>query len=154
MQLDSQLCLIGKKKLPGRGITGFQVLYFCLLLLMLSELFYIFYFSYDFCDFLYELSFCDKLIICYSFQFLPQDSNKVMVSCADSQVRILDGLNVIGKYKSMFFCLTTSFIDIFFFIPQQIFTTVILLVPKSLLVINLNFISFYVLLLRFFVFLF
>ncbi|CAJ1974425.1 unnamed protein product [Sphenostylis stenocarpa] len=57
LQLDSQLCLIGKKKLPGRGITGFQ--------------------------------------------FVPHDSNKVMVSCADSQVRILDGLNVIGKYKSL-----------------------------------------------------
>ncbi|XP_047179043.1 WD repeat-containing protein 44-like [Vigna umbellata] len=57
LQLDSQLCLIGKKKLVGRGITGFR--------------------------------------------FLPQDSNKVMVSCADSQVRILDGLNVIGKYKSL-----------------------------------------------------
>ncbi|KAK7353385.1 hypothetical protein VNO80_18832 [Phaseolus coccineus] len=57
LQLDSQLCLIGKKKLPGRGITGFQ--------------------------------------------FLPQNSNKVLVSCADSQVRILDGLNVIGKYKSL-----------------------------------------------------
>ncbi|KAG5050337.1 hypothetical protein AAZX31_04G214200 [Glycine max] len=57
LQLDSQLCLIGKKKLSGRGITGFQ--------------------------------------------FLPQDSNKVMVSCADSQVRILDGFNVIGKYKNL-----------------------------------------------------
>ncbi|XP_058786738.1 uncharacterized protein LOC131661280 [Vicia villosa] len=57
LQLDSQLCLIGKKKLPGRGILGFQ--------------------------------------------FLPQDSNKVMVTCADSQVRILDGLNVICKYKSL-----------------------------------------------------
>lgn len=57
LQLDSQLCLIGKKKLPGRGITGFQ--------------------------------------------FLPQDSKKVMVTCADSQVRILDGLNVICKYKSL-----------------------------------------------------
>ncbi|KAJ7959375.1 WD repeat-containing protein 44 [Quillaja saponaria] len=33
------------------------------------------------------------------FQFLPQDSSKVMVTCADSQVRILQGLNVIGKYK-------------------------------------------------------
>lgn len=32
-------------------------------------------------------------------QFLPQDSSKVMVTCADSQVRILQGLNVIGKYK-------------------------------------------------------
>ncbi|XP_011024872.1 PREDICTED: WD repeat-containing protein 44-like isoform X3 [Populus euphratica] len=34
------------------------------------------------------------------FQFSPQDSTKVMVSCADSQVRILQGLDVIGKYKS------------------------------------------------------
>ncbi|XP_027368500.1 WD repeat-containing protein 44-like [Abrus precatorius] len=57
LQLDTQLCLIGKKKLTGRGITGFQ--------------------------------------------FLPQDSNKVMVTCADSKVRILDGLHVIGKYKSL-----------------------------------------------------
>ncbi|KAE9608851.1 hypothetical protein Lal_00020374 [Lupinus albus] len=57
LKLDSQLCLLGKKKLPGRGIT--------------------------------------------SFQFLPQDSNKVMVTTAGSQVRILHGLNVIGKYKSL-----------------------------------------------------
>ncbi|XP_031252828.1 WD repeat-containing protein 44-like [Pistacia vera] len=35
------------------------------------------------------------------FQFLPQDSSKVMVTCADSQVRILQGLNVIGKYKGV-----------------------------------------------------
>lgn len=35
------------------------------------------------------------------FQFLPQDSSKVMVSCADSQVRILQGPNVIGKYKGL-----------------------------------------------------
>ncbi|XP_060203928.1 uncharacterized protein LOC132632112 isoform X2 [Lycium barbarum] len=33
------------------------------------------------------------------FQFLPQDPSKVMVTCADSHVRILDGINVIGKYK-------------------------------------------------------
>ncbi|XP_054798041.1 uncharacterized protein LOC129303060 [Prosopis cineraria] len=57
LQLDSQLCLLNKKKLPGRGITGFQ--------------------------------------------FLPHDSSKVMVTCADSQVRILDGPNVIGKYKGL-----------------------------------------------------
>ncbi|XP_061352439.1 uncharacterized protein LOC133297334 [Gastrolobium bilobum] len=57
LQLDSQVSLISKKKLPARGITAFQ--------------------------------------------FLPQDFNKVMVTCADSQVRILDGLNVIGKYKSL-----------------------------------------------------
>ncbi|MCD7448649.1 hypothetical protein HAX54_045297 [Datura stramonium] len=34
-----------------------------------------------------------------SLQFFPQDSSKVMVTCADSHVRILDGINVIGKYK-------------------------------------------------------
>ncbi|TMW88749.1 hypothetical protein EJD97_018148 [Solanum chilense] len=33
------------------------------------------------------------------FQFFPQDPSKVMVTCADSHVRILDGVNVIGKYK-------------------------------------------------------
>ncbi|EOY23613.1 hypothetical protein QUC31_008344 [Theobroma cacao] len=34
-------------------------------------------------------------------QFLPQDSSKVMVTCADSQVRILQGLNVICKYRGV-----------------------------------------------------
>lgn len=31
LQFDSQLCLVGKKKYPGRGITGFQVMIFVLL---------------------------------------------------------------------------------------------------------------------------
>lgn len=35
------------------------------------------------------------------FQFFPQDSSKIMVTCADSQVRILHGINVIGKYKGL-----------------------------------------------------
>ncbi|KAL7106866.1 hypothetical protein ACP275_06G019300 [Erythranthe tilingii] len=35
------------------------------------------------------------------FQFLPQDPSKVLVTCADSQVRIIDGVNVIGKYKGL-----------------------------------------------------
>ncbi|KAL5738638.1 hypothetical protein ACOSP7_031399 [Xanthoceras sorbifolium] len=35
------------------------------------------------------------------FEFFPQDSSKVMVTCADSQVRVLQGLNVIGKYKGL-----------------------------------------------------
>ncbi|KAK4845540.1 hypothetical protein QYF36_006280 [Acer negundo] len=35
------------------------------------------------------------------FEYFPQDSSKVMVTCADSQVRILQGLNVIGKYKGL-----------------------------------------------------
>ncbi|XP_022763602.1 WD repeat-containing protein 44-like isoform X2 [Durio zibethinus] len=34
-------------------------------------------------------------------QFLPQDSSKVMVTCADSQVRILQGPNVICKYRGL-----------------------------------------------------
>ncbi|KAM1407542.1 hypothetical protein ACFX2F_002107 [Malus domestica] len=32
------------------------------------------------------------------FQFFPQDSSKVMVTTADSRVRILHGLTVVGKY--------------------------------------------------------
>lgn len=39
---------------------------------------------------------CKRII---GFQFCPQDSTKVMVTCADSHVRILHGTNVIGKYK-------------------------------------------------------
>ncbi|KAJ7965311.1 WD repeat-containing protein 44 [Quillaja saponaria] len=35
------------------------------------------------------------------FQFLPQDSSIVMVTCANSQVRILQGLVVIGKYRGV-----------------------------------------------------
>lgn len=35
------------------------------------------------------------------FQFFPRDPNKVMISCADSRVRILQGVNVIGKYKGL-----------------------------------------------------
>lgn len=39
---------------------------------------------------------CKRII---GFQFCPQDSSKVMVTCADSHIRILHGINVIGKYK-------------------------------------------------------
>ncbi|GMN44364.1 hypothetical protein TIFTF001_013555 [Ficus carica] len=35
------------------------------------------------------------------FQFSPQDSSIMMVTCADSQVRVLHGLNVIGKYRGL-----------------------------------------------------
>ncbi|KAJ8536923.1 hypothetical protein K7X08_035324 [Anisodus acutangulus] len=41
-------------------------------------------------------SICKRITGC---QFFPQDPSKVMVTCADSHVRILDGINVIGKYK-------------------------------------------------------
>ncbi|KAJ9552997.1 hypothetical protein OSB04_017042 [Centaurea solstitialis] len=33
------------------------------------------------------------------FQFCPQDSDKIMVTCADSHVRILHGTNVIAKFR-------------------------------------------------------
>lgn len=39
---------------------------------------------------------CKRII---GFQFCPQDSSKLMVSCADSHVRILHGANVIGKFR-------------------------------------------------------
>ncbi|XP_073315135.1 WD repeat-containing protein YMR102C isoform X1 [Primulina huaijiensis] len=38
------------------------------------------------------------------FQFLPQDPSKLLVTCADSQVRIIDGINVIAKYKGFRTC--------------------------------------------------
>lgn len=34
------------------------------------------------------------------FQYCPQDPSKVMVTCADSQIRILHGINVVGKFKA------------------------------------------------------
>ncbi|KAH6770969.1 Transducin/WD40 repeat-like superfamily protein [Perilla frutescens var. hirtella] len=33
------------------------------------------------------------------FQFSPQDPSKILVTSADSKVRIIDGVNVIGKYR-------------------------------------------------------
>ncbi|XP_075484597.1 uncharacterized protein LOC142524473 isoform X3 [Primulina tabacum] len=35
------------------------------------------------------------------FQFLPHDPSKVLVTCANSQVRVLDGMDVIRKYKGI-----------------------------------------------------
>nr|DAD17973.1 TPA_asm: hypothetical protein HUJ06_019436 [Nelumbo nucifera] len=55
LQLVKQICLQGKKKSPGKRITGFQ--------------------------------------------FSPSDPTKLMVTSADSQVRILDGFDVIFKYR-------------------------------------------------------
>ncbi|XP_051121686.1 uncharacterized protein LOC127245085 [Andrographis paniculata] len=36
-----------------------------------------------------------------SFQFLPRDPRKVLVTCADSNVRIIDEMNVTTKYKGV-----------------------------------------------------
>ncbi|XP_060206744.1 uncharacterized protein LOC132634732 [Lycium barbarum] len=57
LQMGSQVCLQGKKKLARKRITGFQ--------------------------------------------YCPNDSSKVMVTTADSQVRILCGSNVICKFKGI-----------------------------------------------------
>ncbi|KAF7121366.1 hypothetical protein RHSIM_Rhsim13G0060400 [Rhododendron simsii] len=37
------------------------------------------------------------IVACNSF--FPQDLSKLMVTCADSQVRVLHGINVVGKYR-------------------------------------------------------
>lgn len=57
LQLDAQVCLQGKKKLPSNKITGFQI--------------------------------------------CPGDPSKIMVTTADSQVRILYGVNIICKFKGL-----------------------------------------------------
>lgn len=41
-------------------------------------------------------SLCKKIT---GFEFFPHDSSKVMVTSADSQIRILDGINVISRYR-------------------------------------------------------
>ncbi|XP_031475928.1 uncharacterized protein LOC116247764 [Nymphaea colorata] len=55
LQLENEICLQGKKKSPGKRITGFQ--------------------------------------------FLPDAPQKVMVTSADSQIRIIDKHNIVSKYK-------------------------------------------------------
>ncbi|CAK9151580.1 unnamed protein product [Ilex paraguariensis] len=41
---------------------------------------------------------CKRII---GLQFFPRDSSKAMVTCADSQIRILHGINVIRKYRGL-----------------------------------------------------
>ncbi|CAN6484824.1 unnamed protein product [Victoria cruziana] len=55
LQLENEICLQGKKKSPGKKITGFQ--------------------------------------------FLPDAPQKVMVTSADSQIRIIDKHSIVSKYK-------------------------------------------------------
>ncbi|KAJ6703404.1 TRANSDUCIN/WD40 REPEAT-LIKE SUPERFAMILY PROTEIN [Salix viminalis] len=57
LQLDAQICLQGKKKLPGKRITGFE--------------------------------------------FSPSDPSKVVVTSADSRVRVLCGLDVVCKFRGL-----------------------------------------------------
>ncbi|XP_024015357.1 WD repeat-containing protein 44 isoform X2 [Eutrema salsugineum] len=64
LQMDREINLHGKKKFPGKRITGLQ--------------------------------------------FLPNDSDKVMVTCADSQIRIICGEDVICKLKGSSLCTTSA----------------------------------------------
>lgn len=101
LKLDAQISLRSKKKSPCKKITGFEVF---------DSYIEVLHSSYLVASLLFSLFVEIYLLLCvwvsnyYHFlQFSPKDSNKVMVTCADSQVRILDGLNVIGKYRGMCF---------------------------------------------------
>lgn len=101
---DTQICLRGKKKLPGKRITGFQVVEF------------IFPFSfacYLICFQLWSSNLAGKRLIYNYFvlQFSPSDPSKVIVTSADSLVRVLCGPDVISKFKGGF--LHSSFICFF-----------------------------------------
>ncbi|WRX16750.1 WD40 repeat - like 10 [Theobroma cacao] len=65
LQLDAPICLQGKKKLPGKRITGFEV-------------------------------------------FSPSDPSKVIITSADSLVRVLSGRDVACKLKASGFRIATS----------------------------------------------
>ncbi|XWS38188.1 hypothetical protein CRYUN_Cryun19dG0108900 [Craigia yunnanensis] len=64
LQLDAPVCLHGKKKLPGKRITGFE--------------------------------------------FSPSDPSKVIITSADSLVRVLSGRDVVCKLKASGFRIATS----------------------------------------------
>lgn len=78
--MGAQICLQGKKKLTGKRVTGFQVVALI---------------------FVEDISAFIQIFLTTSclFQFCPSDSSKVMVTSADSQVRILSGVNVMCKFK-------------------------------------------------------
>ncbi|KAK4745420.1 hypothetical protein SAY87_011732 [Trapa incisa] len=51
-----------------------------------------------------EIFLCSKKSPCkriIGFEFFPQHPSKVMVTCADSQIRILDGTNIVGRYRGL-----------------------------------------------------
>ena len=87
LELDATLCLSSKKKSPSKKITGFQVGRSTNVLIHVSIL-YLLIFSMRFFFFLRP-------------QYSAEDSSRIMVSSADSRIRIIEGLNVIQKYKGM-----------------------------------------------------
>lgn len=90
IHLEEQMCLANKKKSICKRITGFQVAIYHQTTVWSSA-------NINFLIYLVMRCQCNV-----SLQYLPQDPFKVMVTSADSHVRILDGINVIGKYKGLF----------------------------------------------------
>ena len=106
LQLDAQISLQAKKKSSDKRITGFQVAnckridfwYFFRLITVLS----------------FESLVLNSLISI--IQYCPSDPRKLLVTSADSQIRILDGIDVVSKYKGIkelhYFSQLVSFPDI------------------------------------------
>lgn len=76
-----------KKKSSSRKITGFQVI-----LLFASNLSYYCFYS----------SPRDKGYKFISEQFSPSNPSEVLVTSADSRIRILDGLDIVHKFRGIF----------------------------------------------------
>lgn len=85
LQMGSQVCLPGKKKLARKRITGFQV-----------TICFQFYFTRRTRAYYVLKNWCTNFM-----QYCPSDSSKVMVTSADSQVRILCRSNIICKFKGV-----------------------------------------------------
>lgn len=88
LQLDSQICVNGKKKLTGKRITGLQV--------TILNFIVVFIFPFIFYIFMHL-----KIVFLFIFKFCPNDVNKVMVTSADSQVQILRGTDIVCKFKGV-----------------------------------------------------
>lgn len=79
--LNSEIQISGKSKSSGNKITGIQV--------FTTTFFYIlkhFYLTITHTTY-------------HFLQFLKSDSRRVMVTSEDSKIRVLDGLDVVHKYK-------------------------------------------------------
>lgn len=108
--LDAQFSLHGKKKSLKR-ITGFQVIFYQKKPYMVDMFVYV--------NFIYAI--CLLLFVTYKFwfhlQFCPTNPHKLMVSSADSRVWILDGIDVVLKFK----CMKSCSLDVIHLYPGQWF---------------------------------
>lgn len=76
-----------KKKSPHKKITGFQVNH-CVLVLWFSR-----------CTFACSHSY--PLFIFTNLQFAPGSTSEVLITSADSRVRVVDGIDLVHKFKGM-----------------------------------------------------